>query len=209
MPAERPLPASFYDRDVFDVARDLLGAMVVTGTGDERVAVRLTEVEAYAGETDPGSHAYRGRTARNATMFGPPGQIYVYFTYGMHFCMNAVCGPVGIARAVLLRAGEVVGGRDVARSRRAGIAERDWARGPARLTRTLAVDRSYDGTDVTDRSSSLRLLRGAPVGDGTVRTGPRVGVGGAGARSPWRFWVDGERSVSAYKPAVRRRRAGC
>jgi DNA-3-methyladenine glycosylase len=203
--SDRPLPVSLYDRDVFEVARDLLGALVVTGSGGERVAVRLTEVEAYAGETDPGSHAYRGKTARNATMFGPPGHAYVYFTYGMHFCMNLVCGPEGLARAVLLRAGVVVAGHRVAGERRAGIAERDWARGPARLTKTLAVDRSYDGADVTSRSSRLRVLPGEAVGDDAVRIGPRVGVSG-GAQSPWRFWIDGERSVSAYRPAVRRHR---
>jgi DNA-3-methyladenine glycosylase len=204
--AERPLPRSFYDRDVQQVARDLLGALVVTGSGGDRVVVRLTEVEAYAGETDPSSHAFRGKTARNATMFGPPGGLYVYFTYGMHFCMNLACGPEGLARAVLMRAGEVVAGVDVARARRPRIAERDWARGPARLTRTLAVDGSYDGTDVTDRSSLLTVLRGEPVANDAVRTGPRVGVAGGGAASPWRYWVDGERTVSAYRPAVRRGR---
>jgi DNA-3-methyladenine glycosylase len=139
-------------------------------------------------------------------MFGPPGGLYVYFTYGMHFCMNLACGPEGLARAVLLRAGEVVAGHDIARGRRQGIAERDWALGPARLTKTLAVDRSYDGCDVTDRSSPLRVLRGEPVADDAVRTGPRVGVSGGGADSEWRYWLDGERTVSAYKPAVRRNR---
>jgi DNA-3-methyladenine glycosylase len=204
VPAE-PLPASFYRRDVLEVTRHLLGAYVVSGAGDGCVAVRLTEVEAYAGESDPSSHAYRGRTARNATMFGPPGHAYVYFTYGMHYCVNLVCGAEGLARAALLRAGEVVCGGDTAGERRRGIAERDWARGPARLTRALAVDRPYDGADVTDPASPLRVLPGSRVPDALVRTGPRVGVSGPGATAPWRFWIDGERTVSAYRPAARRR----
>ena len=106
-----PLSRSFYDRPVLEVARDLLGALVVR----DGVAVRLTEVEAYAGGHDPASHAFRGRTRRNAVMFGPPGHAYVYFTYGMHFCMNLVCGPPGQASAVLLRAGVVIDGLDTVR----------------------------------------------------------------------------------------------
>ena len=117
----RPLPRSFYDRPVLEVARDLLGAVVVASG----VSVRLTEVEAYAGARDPASHAFRGRTPRNDVMFGPPGHAYVYFTYGMHYCMNLVCGPDGEASAVLLRAGEVVAGLDLARSRRPGSSDRD------------------------------------------------------------------------------------
>lgn len=115
---------------VTEVAPRILGGVLRLGD----VAVRLTEVEAYDGERDPGSHAYRGQTARNATMFGPPGHLYVYFTYGMHFCCNVVTGADGAASAVLVRAGEVVDGLDVARSRRPGVKDRDLARGPARLT---------------------------------------------------------------------------
>jgi DNA-3-methyladenine glycosylase len=201
------LPRSFYDRPVLEVARDLLGAIVehdVAGVGV--VALRLTEVEAYAGGHDPASHAFRGRTARNTVMFGRGGHAYVYFTYGMHFCMNLVCGPDGQASAVLLRAGEVTTGIQTARARRPDVRDRDLARGPARLTRTLAVDRSLDGADVTRRSSPLRVLRGEPVADDSVRWGPRVGVNAA-AELPWRAWIDGEPTVSAYRPHVKRRRA--
>ncbi|MGI8698983.1 MAG: DNA-3-methyladenine glycosylase, partial [Mycobacteriales bacterium] len=116
-----------------------MGAVVARATPDGTVAVRLTEVEAYDGAHDPGSHAFRGATPRNATMFGPPGHAYVYFTYGMHFCVNLVCAPAGTATAVLVRAGEVVAGVDLARHRRPAAADRDLARGPARLTRALEI----------------------------------------------------------------------
>src|SRR3954447_19039684 len=148
-----PMDRAFYDRPVLDVARDLLGMVVV----HETIAIRLTEVEAYDGDRDPASHAYRGRTARNAVMFGPGGHAYVYFTYGMHFCMNVVCGGDGQASAVLLRAGEVVAGIDTARARRPGVRDRDLARGPARLTVALGIDRALDGADVTRADSPLRL----------------------------------------------------
>jgi DNA-3-methyladenine glycosylase len=194
---------AFYDRPVLEVARDLLGMVVV----HESVAVRLTEVEAYAGDLDAASHAYRGRTQRNAVMFGPGGHAYVYFTYGMHFCVNLVCGPAGTACAVLLRAGEVVDGVEHARLRRAGASDRDLARGPARLTKAMGIDRALDGADVTKRDSPLRILCGHSVADHAVRRGPRVGVSAA-AEQPWRFWIDGEPTVSIYRahsPRARRR----
>jgi DNA-3-methyladenine glycosylase len=195
------LPREFYDRPVLEVARDLLGAVV----GHDGVAVRLSEVEAYDGETDPASHAFRGQTPRNAVMYGPPGHAYVYFTYGMHFCMNLVCGPPGQPSAVLLRAGEVVEGLDVAMRRRPGVPVRDLARGPARLTLTLAVDRGLGGADVTDTVGPLRVVSGTPVPDAMVARGPRVGVS-AGAETPWRLWIDGDPTVSLYRPYVGRRR---
>ncbi len=188
---------------VADVAPRLLGAHVVAGG----VTVRLTEVEAYAGEDDPGSHARRGRTPRTAVMFGPPGRAYVYLSYGMHWCCNVVTGPEGRASAVLLRAGTVVGGLELARARRPGAGDRDLCRGPARLTRALGIDGRYDGVDLLGPDAQPRLeLPAADAGGGMVRCGPRVGVSGAGAGTPWRFWLDGEPSVSAYRPAVARRR---
>ena len=190
------------DGPVDEVAPTLLGAVLRAG----EVAVRLTEVEAYAGESDPGSHAFRGRTPRTEVMFGPAGRLYVYFTYGMHWCMNVVTGPDGVASAVLLRAGEVVEGLDVARHRRGHVAHRDLARGPARLTKALAVDGSFGGVDLLDPSAPLTLSPGAAVDPGRIRTGPRVGVAGAGAPTPWRFWLDGEPTVSVYRPAVPRNR---
>jgi DNA-3-methyladenine glycosylase len=185
-----------------DVAPRLLGALVRSVTDEGEVVVRLTEVEAYDGARDPGSHAYRGRTARNAVMFGAPGHAYVYFTYGMHYCCNIVCRPKGTAGAVLLRAGEVVVGEGLARARRTTARRpRDLARGPANLARALGLDRGWDGTDVCAAGSWLRLERGVRVPAPQVCTGPRVGLRAA-AELPWRFWVDGEPTVSAYKPAA-------
>ena len=210
MSADQLLSPEFFDRPVLEVAPDLLGRVLRHDSPDGRVAVRLTEVEAYAGEQDPGSHAFRGRTPRTAVMFGPPGHVYVYFTYGMHWCMNLVCGPEGTASAVLLRAGEVVEGGELAAARRTtSRSQRDLARGPARLTVALGVDGTHDGVDASDPASCLTVAAG-PVpgrGGGEVATGPRVGVPGAGAAHPWRFWLVGEPTVSAYRPAVSRRRA--
>jgi DNA-3-methyladenine glycosylase len=138
-------------------------------------------------------------------MFGPAGHLYVYFSYGMHWCTNVVCGPEGEASAVLLRAGEVVAGQDVAASRRAGIARRDWARGPARLAATLALTGEQSGLDACVPRGRARFH--APVehlATTRIRTGPRVGVSGVGgdaAAYPWRFWLDGEPTVSTYRPA--------
>ena len=182
---------------VLDVAPRLLGATLRHGD----VAVRLTEVEAYDGPDDPGSHAYRGRTRRNAVMFGPSGVLYVYFTYGMHHCANVVVGPVDRPSAVLLRAGEVVDGLASARARRRG-SDRDLARGPARLCQALGIDLSHDGTDLS-RGDLTLTLTDPPGGD--VSAGPRVGLRQAADR-PWRFWLTGEPTVSTYRPAAPLRR---
>jgi DNA-3-methyladenine glycosylase len=190
-------------RPSLEVSPLLLGAVVRHETEEGAVAVRLTEVEAYAGADDPGSHAYRGRTPRNAVMFGPAGYLYVYFTYGMHHCCNVVVGEEGTASAVLLRAGEVVEGIDVARNRRPGSSDRDLARGPARLCNALAIDLSHNGVDLSTGELTLEL--GEPVAPEAMVTGPRVGLRLA-AENPWRFWLAGEPTVSTYRPAVARRR---
>jgi DNA-3-methyladenine glycosylase len=182
---------------VVPAARGLLGCLVSAGG----VTVRLTEVEAYAGVgQDPASHAHRGRTPRNTVMFGPPGSLYVYFTYGMHWCANVVCGPDGEPSAVLLRAGEVVGGLDLARRRRhTARARRELARGPARLTTALGIDGTANGAHLLDGSGPVSLHPPPrSVGTARVRSGPRVGVAG-GHDTPWRFWLDGEPTVSPYR----------
>ena len=248
----RPLVRAFYARPATVVARALLGRILVRDAPEGRLAGRIVEVEAYRGAQDPASHAYRGRTARNAVMFGPAGHAYVYFTYGMHFCVNMVClGEEGSASAVLLRAGAIIAGEDLALARRGRerLASRDLARGPARLCQALGIDRQLDGADVCAADSPLRVRAGAgnqarsatvlargddpprpprggiargddpprpPRGSiargddppGTPRriaTGPRVGVSAA-ADIPWRFWVDGDPTVSAYRAHVPRRR---
>jgi DNA-3-methyladenine glycosylase len=183
-----------------DVAPRLLNSVLRHRSDEGEVAVRITEVEAYAGSRDPGSHAYRGPTPRNQVMFGPPGHLYVYFTYGMHYCCNVVVGPEGQASAVLLRAGEVVEGLPVARARRPAAAkDRDLARGPARLCSALGLDRDHNGADLTRLPVMLTLAD--PVPASQVRTGPRVGLR-AGADEPWRYWLEGDPTVSAYRPAV-------
>jgi DNA-3-methyladenine glycosylase len=215
------IPRDFFARPSTEVAPDLLGCVIEHQTADGLVAVELTEVEAYAGEADPASHAYHGKTRRNAVMFGPPGHAYVYFTYGMHFCVNLVCLRNGGASAVLLRAGAVIEGEDLARarrtrSRRAGgpdgvkLAFRDLARGPARLCQALDIDRSLDGADACVAASPLRMRW--PDASATDRSesikiacGPRVGVASA-AEVPWRFWIKGEPTVSVYRAHVPRRR---
>ncbi|RIQ37771.1 DNA-3-methyladenine glycosylase [Jiangella rhizosphaerae] len=200
----------FLARPGLDVAPGLLGSVLRHTTPEGTVAVRLTEVEAYQGADDPGSHAFRGRTPRNDVMFGPAGHLYVYFTYGMHFCANVVCDVDGTATAVLLRAGEVVEGEELAAARRPSArSSREYARGPARLTTTLGLGRADNGADLCTPGSPTQLLPGELVDPARIRTGPRVGVsgpGGDGVAFPWRFWLDGEPTVSAYRPHVPKRR---
>jgi DNA-3-methyladenine glycosylase len=200
------LPRPFFDRDPRAVARDLLGCVLEHWIGESVVGVRLTEVEAYLGQgEDPASHSHRGRTARNAVMFGPPGHAYIYFTYGMHWCTNVVCLPEGLAGAVLLRAGTVVSGLEIARSRRpAARKDAELARGPARLASAVGLTGTQNGLDVCGPGSDLRFVPGPAVAEASVRTGPRVGVS-VGAVSAFRWWVDGEESVSLYRPAKPRR----
>ena len=206
--------ASLLRCDSLEVAPALLGAVIAVADSQGRVAIRLTEVEAYCGEKDPGSHAFRGRTARNASMFEAGGCIYVYFTYGMHHCLNIVTGPAGVSRAVLLRGGEVVDGIELARARRpAARTDRDLARGPARLCAALGLDRSDDGSLLGGSGSRISLTLPEPQRTPEpelIRSGPRTGVagpGGDGEAFPWRFWLDGEPTVSTYRPAVARRRS--
>jgi len=204
----------WYARDVHDVARDLLGILLTRRGPDGDVTLRVTEVEAYDGERDPGSHAYRGRTDRNRAMFGEPGHLYVYRHLGLHHCVNVVCGPVGRASAVLLRAGEVVDGVDLARARRVAAgrcdSDRQIARGPARLAVALDLDLRQYGAELTDPQGEVVVHRpAAGLRRTAVATGPRVGVsgdGGDGTLYPWRYWLAGDPTVSAYRKVSARAR---
>ncbi len=196
-------PESILGEHALLVAPRILGA-VIRANG---VAVRLTEVEAYGGPgEDPGSHAFRGPGKKNATMFGPAGRLYVYFTYGMHWCANVVCGPEGEASAVLLRAGEVVEGVELARERRVS-AKRDveLARGPARLTQALALAGADDGVDLATGPVRLEL---PPAPAMPFLTGPRTGVSGPSGTTAfsWRFWLPDDPTVSPYRAHAAKRR---
>jgi DNA-3-methyladenine glycosylase len=172
------------------------------------VTVRLTEDEAYSGlGVDPASHAHRGPTNRNQVMFGPAGVLYVYQIYGMYQCLNVVCGEEGVAAAVLLRAGEVIDGIDLARARRPGAKnDRDLASGPAKLTQVLALDKTAYGTSVIDGTGPLSIVPPPePVPEELIEAGPRVGVTSAHDVA-WRFWIKGDPTVSSYRKHVPRRR---
>ncbi|MET3948842.1 DNA-3-methyladenine glycosylase [Arthrobacter sp. UYCu512] len=192
--------------DARQVAPLLLGAVLTHEGPDGLVSVRISEVEAYLGphdsqHPDPGSHTFRGATARNAPMFGPAGHLYVYLSYGMHHCANIVCGPLGEASAVLLRAGMIVAGEDLALTRRpTSKSARELASGPARLATALGITTADTGRDALVAPFRLELPD-LPAVD--VSSGPRVGVSGAGGSRdyPWRFWVTGDPTVSRYKAA--------
>jgi DNA-3-methyladenine glycosylase len=194
--------AELLSRPVLEVAPALLGATLTHDSDEGRVVVALTEVEAYDGQDDPASHAYRGKTPRNEIMFGAAGHLYVYFSYGMHWCCNIVTGTPGRASAVLMRAGRVLEGADLARVRRGErTADRSLARGPACLAQALGIDKAHNGVDLLD-GGRLRLEEGKPVDPADISCGPRVGVSLA-HDVPWRFWVSGDETVSAYKRSPR------
>jgi DNA-3-methyladenine glycosylase len=192
----RRLGVGFYERDAREVAPELLNKLLVVGSRSGRIV----EVEAYEGSEDPGSHAYRGLTKRNAVMFGPPGHLYVYFTYGMHWCANAVCSPPGTATAVLVRALEPVGGVGEMRALRTRgqkhpLADRDLCRGPARLCQALGIDGGANGANLMTGDGGVGLVDdGTPPPASPVVT-LRIGLT-AGADLPWRFVVPGSRYVS-------------
>lgn len=193
------LPRSFLGRTAVEVAPDLLGCLLIGATG---VTVRLTEVEAYEGPSDPASHAFR-RTARSEVMFGPPGHLYVYLIYGMHWCANLVTGPAGSASAVLLRAAEVVAGHEISRQRRpAARSEAQLGRGPAAITTLLGLDGADSGNDLCRPGRVLQLRAG--TAPDVIAQGPRVGITRAVDR-PWRFWQAGAPSVTAFRAGTRRR----
>lgn len=194
------LTKSFYARDALTVARDLIGCVFVHDGPTGRLSVRLVETEAYRGSIDPGSHGYRGPTPRTATMFGPPGHLYVYFTYGMHWCVNVVCAREGVCEAVLLRAGEPLSGVEAMRELRGGIAKDTLiASGPARLAQAMGIDKRCDGVTLL-RGGELWIAEDAVTDElrtAEVAQTVRIGLGkGRGDDIPWRFVVPGHPHAS-------------
>lgn len=195
----RPLPRSFYPRPSLEVAPDLIGRILVRTLADgTRLVARIVETESYA-ENDPASHSYRGRTPRNEVMFGSPGRLYVYFTYGMHFCSNVVTGREGEGSAVLLRAAEPLEGLDEMARRRGVSDPLLLCAGPARLTQALGIGREENGVDLV-RGTGLRILEGTPVIGSLIGRSARVGVT-SGAERRWRFFLKGDPFVSKGRPA--------
>jgi DNA-3-methyladenine glycosylase len=189
--------------DPVDVAPWLLNKVLqcrdgVGGTGAGNIrSGRIVEVEAYRGADDPASHAYRGETPRTAVMFGPPGFLYVYFTYGMHWCANVVCQPAGVAGAVLIRALSPLKGVDSMRlARPAARRDRDLCNGPAKLCQALGIDGDRNGTDLLKSASPVRLMDDGTPPPVVPSVGPRIGIS-VGIDSPWRFWVADDPNVSA------------
>ena len=202
--AAEAFPFDVLKGDSVDVAPQLLGAILLSEVDGERVALRITEVEAYRGEgIDPGSHAFRGRNKTNVTMFEGAGVLYVYRSYGVHWCGNIVTGSRGAAGGVLLRAGEVVEGLEVARQRRnaTGVArtDRDLARGPGRLGSALAFRPELDGSAITGEGT-VSLLAGDSPELAKVGTSTRTGVSGEGGLLPYRFFIRDDPYVSAHRP---------
>ncbi|MCS5720339.1 DNA-3-methyladenine glycosylase [Herbiconiux sp. CPCC 205763] len=202
----RKTDRGFFERDVLEVAPDLLGCVLKKSDDDGAVAIRITEVEAYAGERDPGAHSFRGRTARNATMFGPAGHIYCYFTYGLHHAINLVTTGADRPYGCLVRAGLVIEGQHLARARRAArrrspVSDRELARGPGNVAQVFDVTLADNGDDLFGGAWEF-LVADAPR-DFQPAVGPRVGVSGRGGDAgefPWRFWIPGDPTVSAYRP---------
>ncbi|CAN1535048.1 Mpg 3-methyladenine DNA glycosylase [Mycobacteriaceae bacterium] len=203
------MTALLRDADPVSAARLLLGA-VLTCRGVSAVVV---EVEAYGGPPespwpDAASHSYRGPTARNSVMFGPPGRLYTYRSHGIHLCANVSCGPDGVAAAVLLRAAVISTGGEIAQTRRgSGVAARALARGPGNLCAALGVSMDDNGGDLFDAASPVTVRLQRPVESDSVLRGPRVGVSVAADR-PWRFWLAGHPEVSVYRRSSRAPRPG-
>jgi DNA-3-methyladenine glycosylase len=199
------LTRAFFSRDPVTVARDLLGRILFYRTPKGLLAGRIVETEAYTGEADPASHAFRGRTARNAVMFGAAGHAYVYFSYGVHYCLNVTADAPGVAGAVLLRALEPLAGVEIMRRHGDDGPEVRLLSGPGKIGRGFELDLKDNGRDFT--RGPLGLAAGAPVSDHEVAVSRRIGISRA-ADLPYRFSVIGSRSVSARAPTLPSPRGG-
>lgn len=200
------LPRAFFARPALQVARELLGARLVRLEGDQRLAGIISETEAYSGEDDLGCHCRAGRTPRTQVMYGPPGHAYVYFTYGMHWCLNCVVEADGFPAAVLIRAIEVEEGLEVIAARRGSVPPIHWTDGPAKLTRALAIERAFNGADLCDPQAQLFIEAAYALPEAVVSVGPRVGLNNVPEpwkSMPWRFWArPGWRVTATIPPGV-------
>lgn len=178
------LPPSFYNRPAVETARSLLGMRLVRLLDGHRISGIITEIEAYQGEEDLACHARVGRTRRNAVMYGDPGHAYIYFTYGMHWCLNAVTGPAGEPAAVLIRSLQPVEGISLIAARRAPQPQQLWTNGPAKICQALEIDGQLNGTNLAAPDQPLWIEEGSPVADSLVKTGPRIGI--HNVPEPWR-----------------------
>ncbi|OED11162.1 DNA-3-methyladenine glycosylase [Burkholderia sp. A2] len=193
------VPRAFFNRVATEVAPQLLNKILAAADGR---AGRIVEVEAYAGALDPAAHTYRGKTPRNATMFGPPGHFYVYFTYGMHWCCNCVCGPDGAGTGVLIRALEPLHGLDQMRAARPPrTRDRDLCRGPARLTQAMGIGGAQDGVDLVGGRDGFAIVDDGMAPPVDLAGGPRIGIR-VGRDLPWRWSVPGNRYVSGAVPRL-------
>ncbi len=196
-----PLPRDFYQRDPREVAPELLNKLIVVSDGR---AGRIVEVEAYCGANDPAAHTYRGKTQRNATMFGPAGHLYVYFSYGIHWCANTVCGEPGEGVGVLLRAIEPVQRVDAIRQARGNLRrDRELGSGPGRLAQALGITGELNGADLVTRDSGVWLIDDGMPPPATPAATPRIGISTA-VEHPWRWHVPGSAHVSKVRAAYRR-----
>jgi DNA-3-methyladenine glycosylase len=186
------LPRSFFDDDALTLAPQLLNKILVVG----ECVGRIVEIEAYTGADDPASHAFRGQTKRNRVMFGPPGHLYVYFTYGMHYCCNVVCADEGTASAVLIRAVEPLAGLGTMRTRRPRAkSDRDLTNGPAKICQAFAIDRDLDGADLVEKTSDVGVFSDGVEPPVDPAIGPRIGIR-EGKDLPWRYWVKESSNIS-------------
>jgi DNA-3-methyladenine glycosylase len=193
------IPASYYQRPVLSIAHDLLGKKLIRLIDGERVGGMISEMEAYDGEQDLACHARSGKTNRNSVMYGPAGRAYVYFTYGMHWMLNVVCGAENYPAAVLIRGIVPLEGLEIMAGNRKGIPTSNWCSGPARLTRALAINKEFNGVDITSPDSGLFIENYQTIPEELIQRSPRIGIQYAGepwVSLPWRFTIR-ERQLSS------------
>ena len=184
MPVSSPLRRDFFDRPALEVARDLLGKTLVRIESGHTISGSIVETEAYRGEEDLGCHCRAGRTPRTAVMYGPPGFVYVYFTYGMHWMLNFVVEQEGYPAAILIRAIEPLAGLEIIAARRGEQPQQLWTNGPGKLCQALNIDKRFNGADLCSGEARLYVEDGEPIPESSVTTGPRVGLNNV--PEPWK-----------------------